>query len=223
MIERIAVAYSGGKDSTLMLHRLLHDDRYQVVTLITTLAGPERRSTSHMVPESLLDAQAVALGLPLRKIIMANFTGEAFEKGMIEVMAELGLLGVSKIAYGDLHLMDVRVYKEKLMAPYGFELLLPLWGEPAEHLVREFIDRGYRAVLICVDSTQLDPRFLGRTIDHDLLAELPPEVDPCGENGEYHSFAFDGPLFLAPVPFVVPEGSTVVQDRWHYKSITPAT
>jgi len=202
----VLLAWSGGKDSTLALERLSGDRAWRVVGLVTTVTSDYDRIAIHGVRRSVLHRQVAGLGLPL---IEAEIPPEASNE-VYEASFGLALdnarascdAAVDTIAFGDLFLADVRTYREALLARLGWNGLYPLWGEDTRMLARRFIDRGYRAILSCVDTTQLDAVFCGREFDDALLADLPPTVDPCGENGEFHTCVFAGPLWPAPMPLV---------------------
>jgi uncharacterized protein (TIGR00290 family) len=219
MKEKIAVAFSGGKDSVMMLHRLMQENEYEIAYLITTITDGDRKTTSHKVDESLLEQQAKSIGIPLRKLVMSLFTEAEFEEKYGVLMERLKQEGITKIAYGDLFLEGVKEYKERLFERYGFTLLLPLWKESSQILSETFVSLGYKAVTICVDTAQLSSSFLGRTLNQEFFEELPSEVDLCGENGEYHSFVFDGPIFSFPVEFHMLEENFHIDERWYYKQL----
>jgi uncharacterized protein (TIGR00290 family) len=212
-MEPIVLSWSGGKDSALALDRLRHDPDVNVVALLTSVTTGYDRISIHGVRRSLLHAQAAALGLPVHEIVLEpNCTNEAYDAAMSRTLNQLKSLypDVGRIAYGDLFLEDVRRYREERLPSLGFAGAFPIWGLDTATLAREFVDRGFEARLVCVDTTQLDARFAGRAFDHALLDELPPNVDPCGERGEFHTFVANGPGFHAPVRCTV--GETVLRD-----------
>lgn len=200
--EPIVLSWSGGKDSALALAELRADPAYEIVSLVTSVTDAYDRISIHGVRRSLLHAQARRLGLPVQEIVLQpECTNEAYDAALANALMALRARHprVRRIAYGDLFLEDVRRYREERLAPLGWEGLFPLWGRPTPALARAFVDRGFQARLVCVDTTQLPGRFAGRLFDHALLDELPRAVDPCGERGEFHSFVFDGPGFEGPV------------------------
>ena len=214
----VALSWSGGKDSTLTLERLLADPTVQVVSLLTTVSTEYDRVSIHGVRRSILARQAAGLHLPLLEIPLgASPSNASYEAAFA---AALGTLQqtfprLGTIAFGDLFLEDVRRYREDLLARLGWTGLYPLWGEPTRPLAEHFIARGYRAVLTCVDTAQLDARFAGREFDSQLLSELPSHVDPCGERGEFHTCVYAGPLFGEPV--ALRTGEQVLRDeRFQY-------
>jgi len=214
----VAVSWSGGKDSTLTLERLLADPKIQVVSLLTTISTQYDRVSIHGVRRSILARQAAALRLPLVEISLgASPSNTSYELALAAGLGQLrhAYPGLATIAFGDLFLEDVRRYRDHLLARLGWSGLYPLWGEPTAPLAEYFIARGYRAVLTCVDTTQLDPRFAGREFDAQLLRELPSPVDPCGERGEFHTCVYAGPLLIEPI--AVGTGEQVLRDeRFQY-------
>ena len=222
--EPIILSWSGGKDSALALARLRADPRVQVTGLLTTVAAEHDRVSVHGVRRALLHAQAVALGVPVYE---AALQPESPNGSYDEAMAQaLGALrkeqpAVRRVAFGDIFLQDVRDYREQRIAALGFEGVFPLWGEPTDALAREVMERGIRARLVCIDTEVLSAEFAGRAYDAALLAELPDGIDPCGENGEFHTFVSEGPGFRAPVPYHV--GQVVMRgDRFAYCDLLPA-
>jgi uncharacterized protein (TIGR00290 family) len=200
--EPVLLAFSGGKDSLMALSALAADVRHEVVALLLTVDTQEARTAMHGVPETLVAAQARALGLPLRVMRVAPGANDrAYALAMEEALEDARRLSprLRKIAFGDLHLADVRAWRESLLSRLGWEALFPLWGRDTAMLARQVIDAGWEARVVCVDRERLDPRFLGRSFDPALLAELPPGCDPCGERGEFHTFVSHGPAFAYPV------------------------
>jgi uncharacterized protein (TIGR00290 family) len=189
-----------------------------VVGLLTTINAAADRVSMHAVRRSLLERQAGAVGLPLLVAPLPfPCSNEAYETAMTSALAGARGLGVEAVAFGDLFLEDVRKYREERMRATGLATLFPLWGEPTARLAAEMIDAGTRAVLTCVDPRVLDPSFAGRAFDHRLLAGLPAGVDPCGERGEFPTFAWDGPAFRQPVPVEV--GETVSRDGFVFTDL----
>lgn len=208
-MERIALSWSGGKDSCKALYELTAGGAFEVAALLTSVTREHDRISMHGVRRALLHAQAEALGMPLRELFLPTSCSNAdYERLMGEVLADLRAEGLDTIAYGDLHLADIREYRDRLVAANRMHPLYPVWGRDTAAFVREFIAQGFKAVTVCVDLNALDESFAGRLIDEAFLADLPDGVDPCGENGEYHSFVFDGPPFARPVPFRIGERVT---------------
>lgn len=205
------MCWSGGKDSALALDALQRDPGYEVVGLLTTLSREFDRISHHGVRAELLDLQAERIGLPLTKIhldtTMADCTTmDQYEDLMARAMREFHDQGVRAVGFGDINLQDLREYREKRLDEVGMVGVFPLWLRDTAELARDFIDRGFATRLSCVDAKKLDASFAGRLYDDDLLNDLPAGVDPCGENGEFHSFCFDGPIYRGrPIPVRVGE------------------
>lgn len=214
--EPLILSWSGGKDSALALHALRGSVEYTVTALLTTLTGTYDRISMHGVRRPLLEAQTRALGLPLRTVeISAGAGNEEYQERTGRALAEARAEGIRTVAYGDLFLEDIRRYREEQLAREGMRAIFPLWLLPTDALAEEFLRLGFRAVITCVDGEQLDGGLSGREYDAALLRDLPAGVDPCGENGEFHTFVYDGPGFREPVPFR--RGETVVRDgRFHF-------
>src|SRR5262245_37813365 len=214
--EKVVFSWSGGKDSSLALHELLRDGNYEVVGLLTTVAGQYRRISHHGVREELLDMQADVLGLRLHKVYLpANSslpcTNEQFEELMGNALVQLRNTGVGLVAHGDIFLEDLRAYRERNLARLNMKGLFPIWQRNTTELLDTFVRLGFKAYLSCVDGQKLGKGFAGREIDGSLPADLPKGVDPCGEYGEYHSFVYDGPIFRRPVAVHV--GEVVLRDN----------
>ncbi|GAB4094057.1 Dph6-related ATP pyrophosphatase [Flaviaesturariibacter terrae] len=193
--------WSGGKDSALCLH-YARQQGLSFDCLLTAVNEATGRIAMHGVPRPLLEAQAAALGLPLRTMgLPAQPAMGDYERILADTHASLKAEGYTHAAYGDLFLEDLRQYRLQQLAKAGLEGLFPLWGFDTKALLEEFIALGFRAVIVCVNESRLDRSFCGRELDAAFLRDLPEGVDPCGENGEYHSFVYDGPVFLQPVPF----------------------
>ena len=202
MKERVLLSWSGGKDSALALRELERSGECEIAALLTTVTDATGRIGMHAVRRELVARQAESLRLPLRELMVPPFpANDVYEAAMRGVLEEFAASGVRRVAFGDLFLEDIRAYREGMLADLGLRGLYPVWGRDTSALVREFLDVGFRAVLVCVDVEVLDASFAGRELDRALLAELPDGVDPCGENGEFHTFVFDGPGFRVPVAF----------------------
>jgi uncharacterized protein (TIGR00290 family) len=216
--ERVLLAWSSGKDSAFSLHVLRQREDVEVVGLLTTINAAFDRVAMHAVRHSLLRAQAQAVGLPLMPVrIPWPCPNEAYERAMADALAEARGRGVTAVAFGDLFLEDVRRYREDRLAGTGLRPLFPLWGRDTRALAEEMIRAGQKAVLTCVDPRVLSASFAGRAFDPALLADLPAGVDPCGERGEFHSFACDGPAFARPVPVRV--GEVVERDGFVFADL----
>jgi uncharacterized protein (TIGR00290 family) len=206
-----ALSWSGGKDSALALHELRERCGSPPRALITTVTADYGRISMHGVRRELLFRQADAIGLPLVEVeIPAACSNEVYEQRMGQALAEAPLAEARTIAFGDLFLADLRAYREDRLRQVGKEAIFPLWGRDTSVLARAFIAAGFEAVLVCVDPRRLDRSFAGRRFDAQLLADLPPDVDPCGENGEFHTFVHAGPIFSAPIACQL--GETVQRD-----------
>jgi uncharacterized protein (TIGR00290 family) len=214
----IVLAWSGGKDSTLALERLRADPNWRVAALLTTVTAHYERIAIHGVRRSILRRQGTSLGLPIIEAeIPPNATNKIYEGAFATALeqARAGEPEIADIAFGDLFLADVRAYREAMLARFGWRGVYPLWGEDTARLARHFIERGYRAILSCVDTQQLGAEFCGRDYDAALLDELPAACDPCGENGEFHTCVYAGPLFTAPIALT--RGERVLRDeRFQY-------
>lgn len=214
----VALAWSGGKDSSLALAALRADPRFEVVALLTTVTGDYDRISMHGVRRSILEAQVAELRLPLMEAtIPAAASNRLYEEALAGALEVLRVQrpGLRHLAFGDLFLADVRAYREHLLAPLGWDPVFPLWGQDTTRLARRFVDEGYRAILTCVDTTQLAAEFAGREFDGRLLKDLPETVDPCGERGEFHTCVYDGPILRRPLGLV--RGERVRRDdRFEY-------
>ena len=196
----ILLSWSSGKDSAWALHRLNQTHPGAVGGLLTTMNEAAGRVAMHAVRESLVQAQAGAAGLPLHLVrIPSPCSNDVYAARMAAFLREAVDGGYTHVAFGDLFLEDVRAYRETNMKDSGLDTMFPLWGEPTAALAEEMIDAGLRACLTCVDPRKIDASYAGRAFDRTLLADLPSGVDPCGENGEFHSFVWDGPMFARPI------------------------
>ncbi len=198
--------WSGGKDSSLALHTILSEQLYDVKALVTTVNAQHRRISMHGVRESLLEQQAEAIGIPLHKIIVPDSPSMSdYEAAMANGLKPLLDQGVSHSIFGDIFLEDLRQYRENKLKEFSLTGIFPLWKKDTKALVENFIDLGFKTIVVCTQADKLDSSFTGRVIDRDFLKDLPADVDPCGENGEFHTFVFDGPIFRQPVPFTIGE------------------
>jgi len=213
------LSWSSGKDSAWTLYLLRTRDDVEVVGLLTTLNGTAGRVAMHAVREELLEAQAEAAGLPLIKVVLSQHpcSNEQYEQAMRAAIVRAQAEGITHMAFGDLFLEDVRRYREQMLAGTGIQPLFPLWGQPTGQLANRMVAAGLRAYLTCVDPKQLAPTFVGRTFDEWLLEDLPDGVDPCGERGEFHTFAYAGPMFSEPIPIV--PGEIVKRDGFVFADL----
>ena len=219
MKKKVLVSWSSGKDSAWMLHVLRQDPTVELAGLLTTMNEEFDRVAMHATRRSLLEAQSRATGVPLRTIPLPWPCGNAeyesrMERGVAAAVAD----GFTHVAFGDLFLEDVRRYREDRLQATGLAPMFPLWGLPTRELAEQMIGSGLRAVLTCVDPAHLDRAFAGRQFDRALLADLPPNVDRCGERGEFHSFAYAGPMFAQPIP--VATGAVVERDGFIFADVS---
>ena len=192
--------WSGGKDCSFALYKVLQSNEFEVIALLTTVSGKYQRISMHGVREQLLDRQAMSLGISLHKVIMPDEPSmEVYDRLMQETMVKLAEQDISTSIFGDIFLEDLRQYREDRLTKVGFNAVFPIWKIPTGELAEMFIDAGFKAVIVCVDERYLDKTFAGREFDRSLLRDLPSNVDPCGENGEFHTFVYDGPIFKQPV------------------------
>jgi uncharacterized protein (TIGR00290 family) len=220
----VALSWSGGKDSSLTLQHLRANDEHEVVVLLTSVTRGYDRVSIHGVRRALLEAQAAALGLPLIEVSLEQKSSDAaYQRAFLDALDEVAerYPAVNLIAFGDLYLHDVRDYRDRLLAATQYRGLYPLWERPTRALAESFIADGFDATLVCVDETQIDARLAGRRFDHTLLADLPAAADPCGENGEFHTFVHGGPIFSRPIP-VVPGEIVQREGRFTYCDLLPA-
>ncbi len=216
------LAWSSGKDSAWALHTVRLAGEFEVVALLTTVNRTHSRVAMHAVRESLLELQAAATGLPLVTVpIPSPCSNEVYESAMSEAMARASAQGIRHVIFGDLFLQDIRAYREQQLARCGMTPVFPLWGIETRSLAEAMLAGGLSAYLTCVDPRQLEPRFAGRRFDAKLLGELPRQVDPCGENGEFHTFACAGPMFRAEVPVTV--GEIVERDGFVFADLLPGS
>ena len=220
-MEKVLVSWSGGKDSALALYEILKTHNYQIAALLTTLTEDYDRISMHGVRSSLLEQQVAALGFPLEKVfIPKNASNEEYEANMERVLAKYKETGVRSVVFGDIFLEDLRKYREEKLASLGMRGVFPLWKRETRELARTLGKSGFKAITTCVDNQALGSQFVGRLIDEQFLSELPPGVDACGENGEYHSFVFDGPIFKESVVFS--HGEVVLREnRFFYCDLLP--
>jgi len=216
------LAWSSGKDSAWALHAIRQGGDFDIVALLTTVNRDYQRVAMHAVRESLLEAQAAAAGLPLVKVMIPSpCPNEFYEQAMSEKMLCARAVGVSHVVFGDLFLEDIRAYREKQLANCGMTPIFPLWRRDTRRLAEEMLAGGLSAYLTCIDPRKLRREFAGRRFDAGLLAALPSSVDPCGENGEFHTFACAGPMFRRPIPVAV--GEIVERDDFVFADLVPGT
>jgi uncharacterized protein (TIGR00290 family) len=221
MKEKVLLSWSGGKDAALALHELQASSEYEVAALLTTVTAEYDRISMHGVRSVLLERQARSLALPLHTVLISTDTTDAeYRVKMRDEMQRHFDAGVFHVAFGDIFLEDVRKYREENLALLNMRALFPLWERDSGDLSRSFINAGFKAIVTCVDSKALSGSFAGRRFDASFLSDLPPRVDPCGENGEFHSFVYDGPIFREAVPYR--KGRVVLRDgRFYFCDLLP--
>lgn len=220
-MRRVAVGWSGGKDSTLALYTALRELGVSSPVLVSTYSEEFGRVSMHGVRLELLERQAESLGLELVKVPLPNpCSDEDYQKRMLETLQGLKEMGIGEMVFGDIFLEDVRRYRERNLEQAGFRGVFPLWGVDTKALAQRFTELGFKAVVCCVDTAQAPQELIGMEYGPGLLERLPRNVDPCGERGEFHTFVYDGPLFKKPVRFT--RGETVLRDnRFLYIDLVP--
>ena len=196
------INWSGGKDSSLALYHTLNDKNYSVEKLLTNVSGEYQRISMHGVREELLEQQTAAIGIPLQKLVLSDQPSmEDYETYMTKAMKKLQLERFTHSVFGDIFLEDLKIYRESQLTKVGMTAVFPLWKRNTTELIHEFIDLGFKTIVVCVNEKYLDKSFCGRIINEDFIRDLPENVDVCGENGEFHTFVFDGPIFNNPIAF----------------------
>ncbi len=214
-MERVLVSWSGGKDSAMALAEILKGQHHEVAALMTTVTRDYDRISMHGVRRTLLKLQAQSLGLQLEEVfITKKATNREYESSMAKVLAQYQDFGVSSVVFGDIFLEDLRRYREDMLGSVNMRGIFPIWRRETNELARFFIASGFKAITTCIDTTVLGEHLVGREIDETFLSELPVGADPCGENGEYHSFVYDGPIFNKRIP--VSLGEKVLRDNRFY-------
>ena len=221
MKEKVILSWSGGKDSALALYELEKTESYEIAALLTTVTQGYDRISMHGVQRILLERQAESLGFPLEKVFISkDSSNEDYESKMREVLTKYVADGVSCVVFGDIFLEDLRRHREENLSKIGMKGIFPIWKRDSGELAHTFIDLGFAAIITCVDSDVLDKTFIGRAFDESFLSQLPSTVDPCGENGEFHSFVYDGPIFREPILHT--KGEVVLREnRFYYCDLTP--
>jgi uncharacterized protein (TIGR00290 family) len=219
-LEKILLCWSGGKDSALALYELRKSRKYEVISLLTTITEGYDRVSLHGVRRALVEKQASSLGLPLEEVfIPRDCPNQEYESRMRTALARFKEAAVLGVAFGDIFLEEVRSYREANLSRLEMKGLFPLWGRDSAGLVPAFIALGFRAVTTCVDASLLDDSFAGRMLDREFLTSLPEGIDPAGENGEFHSFVFDGPIFKERISYRL--GDKVRRDSLHFCDLLP--
>ena len=215
MTKPLVVSWSGGKDSTLALNEILNNTDYEVHTLITTVTEGYDRISIHGVRNELLEKQVQSIGLPLHKVsIPKDSKNEKYESALKKVLLKFKNERINEIVFGDIFLEDVKKYRDELLDRLDMKGVYPIWKKDSKELARKFIELGFKAVTTCVDFQQIDKKFVGREYDSGFLNDLPNSADHCGENGEFHTFVYDGPLFDKKIEFT--KGEIVFRDDRFY-------
>lgn len=219
-MSRVALSWSSGKDSAWTLHTLRQQEEHEVVVLVTTVNRKFERVAMHAVRRELLIAQAKVLGIPLIEVPIPHpCSNDQYEAAMTKVIARLKEMEIEYMAFGDLYLQDIRDYREERLQSTGIKPLFPLWKQATDKLASQMVESGLKAVITCIDPKQLPASYSGRMFDNQLLEDLPDNTDPCGENGEFHSFVFDGPMFQHAVDVEI--GETVERDGFFFTDVRP--
>lgn len=220
MKRPVAFCWSGGKDSALALYELQQSPEYEVVALLTTVTREFDRISMHGVRRDLLHRQGELIGLPVDEVwINPGASNAEYEEQMGRQLHSYVQRGIRHVAFGDIFLEDLRRYREQNLLQVGLQALFPIWRRDTRELVNTFLERGFRSITCCIDGRVLPDEFAGRVIDHQFVSELPAGADPCGENGEYHSFTFAGPLFRHEI--AVQPGERVRRDSFLYCDLIP--
>ena len=207
--------WSGGKDSAMALHILRQRSDLRIAALLTTVTEGYERISMHGVRRTLLARQAAAIGLPLQEVrIPPECVNPVYEARMREALLSQKAAGVRQVAFGDIFLQDLREYRERNLAQVGMTAVFPIWRRDTRELARDFCEKGFRAIAVCIDSKKLGREFAGRELDKSFFEDLPAEVDPCGENGEFHTFVYDGPIFSNVI--AVERGEIVERDGFYF-------
>ena len=218
--SEVLMAWSGGKDSCMALYEVQQSPAYRIAALLTTITEDFDRISMHGVRRVLLERQAEALSLPLREVFISRgATNEEYETKLLEAVSTFCDRGIDSLVFGDLFLEDIKKYRDEFLARHSLKGIYPIWQRNTGKLVREFIDLGFKAITTCVDAGKLDSSFAGRVIDAEFLSALPSHIDPCGENGEFHTFAFAGPNFSQPVTFSI--GEKVCREGFWFCDLVP--
>jgi uncharacterized protein (TIGR00290 family) len=220
MSEPILFAWSGGKDSALALHQLRQNSDVHIISLLTTVTERYERISMHGVRRELLAQQAQSLNLPLHEVrIPPQCDNSIYEARMEQSLRHFHEKGVRKVAFGDIFLADLRLYREKNLARLNMTAEFPIWQRDTRDLIRQFHAEKFRSIAVCINGKILPHSFAGRELDASFFEDLPPKVDPCGENGEFHTFVFDGPIFRNPIPFR--KGEVVDRDNFIFCDLLP--
>lgn len=203
-IRKAAMFWSGGKDSAYCLQQALADVTIEVCCLITTINKNYNRISMHGIREALLDAQVKQIGLPLIKMYVTSDSNNEYEQKLQEVLTDIKHKQIiTHVIFGDIFLEDLKAYREKLLVTVGLKAIFPLWQMDTTQLAQTFIEVGFKTITCCVNDSLLDESYVGNEFDNAFISRLPKQVDPCGENGEFHTFCYDGPIFISPINFTL--------------------
>ena len=217
-MKPVLMSWSGGKDSCLALYEVQKSSDYRIAALLTTITREYDRISMHGVRRALLERQATSLGLPLHQVLISkDANNEEYETAMAQAFNEYHREGIDSVVFGDLFLEEIRAYRDQFLARHGMKGLYPVWQRNTTSCIKEFIELGFKAVVSCVDSKTLDKSSAGKTIDEDFIYSLPANVDPCGENGEFHTFVYDGPNFAKPVEFSL--GEVILREGFWFRDL----
>ena len=217
-MKPVLMSWSGGKDSCLALYEIQKSPDYRVAALLTTITREYDRISMHGVRRALLERQATSLGLPLHQVLISKgANNEEYETAMAQAFNEYHQNGIDSVVFGDLFLEEIRAYRDQFLAKHGMKGLYPVWQRNTANFIKEFTELAFKAVLSCVDSKTLDKSFAGKTIDEAFISSLPTNVDPCGENGEFHTFVYDGPNFAKPVEFSL--GEVILREGFWFRDL----
>lgn len=221
MVEKIILSWGGGKDSAIALHEIEKTSEYEIMAILTTLTQDYKRISMHGVLEKLLEDQAQSMDIPLEKVFISkDASNEEYEAKMKKLLEKYQSKSVNSVVFGDIFLEDVRKYREANLSKIGMKGLFPLWGRDTTELAQKFIETGFKSIITCVDTNLLDGKYVGSKFDEKFLADLPDKVDPCGENGEFHSFVYDGPIFKSPIKFKIGE-KVLRENRFYFCDLIP--
>lgn len=213
MKQKVVMVWSGGKDSSLALYRIMKSDKYEVCHLLTSMNSATQRVSMHGVHKELLITQAQSIGLPITFVEYQEASYDAYEKAMSSQINQFQSQGINSFVFGDIFLEDLRIYREEQLAKVKAKAIFPLWSESTTELAKSFVNLGFKSVVCCIDAKKLSSDLLGKTITHEWINRLPNHVDPCGEHGEFHTFCFDGPLFDKPIDIQL--GKKLIKEYEH--------
>lgn len=221
MSEKVLFSWSGGKDSSLALYEIQKSSEYEVEALLTTVTRDYKRVSMHGLRTELIYAQSESLGIQLEEVLISkDASNEEYQDSFLSPLKRYRDSGITKVVFGDIFLEDIKQYREALLSRVGMECVFPIWKKDSSSLAQKFIQDGFKAVIVCVDTEQLDAEFSGREFDQAFLSDLPDTVDPCGEKGEFHTFVYGGPIFKNPIAYKT--GEIVLRDgRFSYCDILP--